>query len=70
MGSPNVYSISGRTSRQHKLGQPWAWLVSNLRNDELNYDGGIGVKVEALEADLFEWSVQMRRLESWTDERT
>lgn len=30
-------------------------------------DAGISMKAEALEADLFEQSVQIRRGESWTD---
>lgn len=33
-------------------------------------DGGISMKADALEADLFEQSLQMKRCKSWTDEKT
>lgn len=42
----------------------WSRLVNDLLDD-----GGISLKVEALEAVLFEQRVQMRRWESFTDYR-
>lgn len=43
-----------------------AQLVSNVWNDKYDgADGGIRVKAESLEPDLFGQSIQMRRLKSW-----
>lgn len=42
----------------------WSRLVNDLLDDS-----GISLKVEALEAVLFEQRVQMRRWESFTDYR-
>lgn len=49
-----------------RYGRDSAWLVSNLQEDKCDgVDGGISMKpdlfLEALEADLFEQRVQIRR---------
>lgn len=41
-----------------------------LDNKNDSVDGGVTMKVEDLETDLFDQSVQMRGRESWTDYRT
>lgn len=56
------YSCQKFTGSSHVISHQSSQLDSKLQDDKYDsIDGGIGMKVEALEPGLFEQSVQLRR---------